>query len=442
MPQSIADESAYIRDLIERVVDECPRRQPTSEDERRAATIVQDAFARLGLESWSEGFEFNDNLYANIALHFGLGSLGTAISGVAPHLALPLHLLAGLSYRLDSTRRAYLLRRMLGFKPSQNVLAVLPAEGEPKLRIVLNAHLDAAFTGLVFNPRVVDALSGDERANPLPFLDRPLALATNTQFALAGFDLLRMVFGPLTWPLRPLEWLLGTPGLVAFLATAEVCLRNQIVPGANDDLTGVAALPVLALRLAAVKPPEVELVFAATGCEEASMGGADALVKAKRDQWPPQNTVGLSLEMLGNGELVFLQGEGEVVQTPTPAWLIEAVHKVVASEPRFAGVKGFEPPVGGSDAAAFLANGYDAICLCCLDRRLGTAAHYHLPDDTLEHVDLDKVMHAVDFAEKLVHTIIEMRLGLTPARPARSSPARPRSRAPGRSRAKKKKTPA
>jgi ribulose-phosphate 3-epimerase len=39
-------------------------------------------------------------------------------------------------------------------------VAVLPARGEPKLRIVVPAHIDAAFTGLVFNP-----------ATPLSYLD-------------------------------------------------------------------------------------------------------------------------------------------------------------------------------------------------------------------------------------------------------------------------------
>ena len=407
----IQDERSFVHDFIERIIRECPRRQPTSEDERRASSIARETFEQLGLETWEEGFEFNDNLYKNIALHFGLGNLGTAVSGVAPHLALPLHLLAGGSYQLDSTRRAYLLRRLLGFKPSQNVLARLPAEGEPRLRIVINAHVDAAFTGLIFDPRLGKLFGKAPAGGALKFLERPLSFVTKTQYALAGFDLLRMLFGPLTLPLRPLEYLLNIPGFLAFAATAEITLRDEIVPGANDDLSAVAALPVLAARLAAKKPPEVELLFVATGCEEASMGGADALVKSRKGEWAEQTTVGLSLEMLGNGQLCYFEDEGEVVPVPTPAWLVEAIDQVSASEPRFNGVRGFKVPVGGTDAAAFLYGGYDAIGILRAEPDSVSAPNYHQPTDTLDNIDLDQLVESIDFAEALVLKMIEMRLG-------------------------------
>ena len=71
---AIANERDYVLELITRVVRECPRRQPTSDDERRASFIFKDEFERLGLATDVQGFEFNDNLYANLALHFGLGS--------------------------------------------------------------------------------------------------------------------------------------------------------------------------------------------------------------------------------------------------------------------------------------------------------------------------------------------------------------------------------
>ena len=92
------DDHTIVKNLIERIASECPRRQPTSEDERRAQIIMKEEFEKLDLPTGVEPFRFNDNLYANIALHFGIGTLGTAVSGVAPLAGFALHMLAGSSY--------------------------------------------------------------------------------------------------------------------------------------------------------------------------------------------------------------------------------------------------------------------------------------------------------------------------------------------------------
>jgi len=431
-----AKEREYVLELITRVVRECPRRQPTSEDERRASFILRDEFERLGLDTEVQGFEFNDNLYANLALHFGVGSAGTMVSPLIPPLGLALHLLAGTSYWADSTRRAYVLRRLFKFKPSQNVLATLPARsGEPRLRIVLNAHVDAAFTGFLFQEKVVRAFSGD-LPESLKFLNRSLEVAAKSQFVLAGFDLARMLLGPLTWPLVPVEHLINLPALLAFILGAEVTIRDEIVPGANDDLSGTAALPVLAARLARSQRGDVELVFVATGCEEASLGGGDALVRDNEHRWKRENTVFLSLDGLTNGALQFLNPEGEVVPTPVPEWLAGVVRRLAASEPRFNQVTDFPVPVGGSDAAAALARGYDAVCLACVDHEIGSPRHYHQASDTPENLDMDGLMLAIDFAEKLVQGIVEHRLGPAPA-PAKKAPKKAKKPAKKAKKAKK-----
>ena len=401
-------ERAQVFALIERIVRECPHRRPTSDDERRAQEIVREVFDGLGARTELHHFEFNDSLYANLALHFGLGTLGTAVSGLLPLAGLALHLAAGTSYFLDSTRRAYLLRRLLKFRPSQNLLATLPAEGEPALRVVIAAHADAAFTGLMFDPRAVRAIAGTRLPGPL---ERSLAFATYANFALAGIDLARLFLGPLTLPLRPLEAALTAPSAVIAALGLEVVVRNQLVPGANDDLSGVAALPLLAARLGQRKRKDVELVFATTGCEEASMGGADALARDKEGVWDKRRTVFLALDGLTNGELCYLATEGEVRDLPVPPWLVRTFARVAASEPRFAKVKPHRVPVGGTDASAFLARGWDAGSLVCIDPTLGAPRHYHTLTDTPENLELEPLFEAIEFVEQLVEGIVEERLG-------------------------------
>lgn len=408
--KSNANDTEYISSLISRIVKECPRRQATSEDERNAQMIMKDEFEKLGLETNEHHFKFNDNLYANIALHFGLGTVGTLVSGVLPVAGFVLHALAATSYWADSTRKGYLLRRLFPFKPSRNILGTLTAKREPKLRVVIMAHADAAFTGLLFDPKFVKRFSG-ELPQKLSFMKRSMAFATQTQAALAGFDLLRILFGPLTLPLRPLEALLTVPAVIAFLLNMQIVMRNEIVPGANDDLSGVAALPILAQRLGKNISPDVELVFAVTGCEEASLGGGDALAKDMEGVWDKDKTVILGLDGLAMGDLRFFEIEGEVIKTPVPHWLGNLTSEVAQSESRFEEVKGFEIPVGGTDVAAFLARGWDGLCLGCVDPEIGAPRNYHVPEDTPENLDVKKVLYSVDFAEKLIRAIIDYKLG-------------------------------
>jgi len=403
---TISQESSYIEEFIKQILEQCPERQATSLDEYRASMMVRDEFAKLGLSTRVEEFLFNDNLYANIALHFGAGSLGTLISGVAPLAAFFLHTLCGISYWADSNRKAYILRRIFPFKKSQNVIATLPAKNKPRLRIVVCAHVDAAFTGLMFNPKVIKALMGVELPVISKIMERPLRFAVQSQFALAASDLLRCLTGPLSWPLRPLEMLVSIPTFLAFAMTLETVLSKRLVPGANDDLSAVAGLLVLASRFLKRKHPEVELVFVATGAEEAGMGGSDALARAKKKVWDRESTVIVGLECLGNGDLNYLDIEGEVTPMPVPTRLAQLVNKIVQKDKRFAEVRGFTPQVGGSDIVAFLAHGFEGLCLCCIDRELNVPRHYHQPTDSLQNLEIDKVLFSIDFAEKLMDEVI------------------------------------
>lgn len=405
-----ARERDEIEGLIARILRDCPRRVATGPDERRAQAIAAEALHSKGLTCRYHPFRFNDSAYENAALHFGIGSLGSLVSWAVPPLGALLHGAAAASYWLDSTRKVFLLRRLLGFRDAQNLVATLPAEGRPALRVVFLAHADAAFTGLTFHPKMIKTFTGPPQPR-LGLLHRPLALATRLQATQAALDLVRSFLGPLSLAFVPLDLLLAAPGFLTFAFALEVALRNEIVPGANDNLTGVAALPALAARLAPVKPPEVELVFVVTGCEEAQLGGSAALARDQADRWERERTVVVALDSLCGGDLLFIHREGEVQGQDVPRWLSGLVLQVAASEPRFAEVEGFDVPAGGSDAAPFLCAGWDAVALTCVDRTIGAPRHYHRPSDTLENLDMDKVQFSVDFAERFTNALIDYRLG-------------------------------
>jgi len=406
-PDEVAPDIAAALALIHRLVAACPQRQACSESERRAHRLVAAELEALGLATeWSE-FRFSKDLYSVLALHFGVGTLGSLLSGRAPLLASALHLLSAGSYWADATHRAELLRRLRPTGRSQNLLATLPASAPLQLRIVIPAHIDAAPTGWLFHPEVVRRLSRAPAPEWLSILDRPLALVTYSQLALAGLDGLQWISGR---AVKGTGWLrlgLTLPGLIATLVTAEVAHRGKVVPGANDDLSGVAAALALAGRLQGKLPSSVEIVIAITGAEEAGLGGARALAASGR--WDPACTVVLGLDTLCGGQLRYLQ-EGELTPVPVSPWLEQLLHDCIAREPRFAGIRRFSVPAGHTDVYAFLRRGFDGVCLSSIDPELGSARHYHLPSDTPEHLEPSELELAVDFAERVVWTIVEERV--------------------------------
>lgn len=401
-PLRAQDEARFAHDFVARVLAEAPSRRPTSADERRAHELTRDAYAALGIGVELEPFRFNENLYATIALHMGASVLGSIVGERFPALGLALHGGAALSYALDSARKAFLLRRLFPFKPSQNVVATLPSAGPMRLRIVFVSHGDAAFTGLVFHPEFVRRFGA--RGG---ILGKPMQSSVAASAILAGLDALALagVDRPaLRWARRALS----IAPFVAFALNADVTARDRIVPGASDNLSGVAGGILLAKRFLAKPLPGVELVFVTTGCEEAGLGGSHALAASRDASWSRANTIVVAIDGLSGGKLHTFR-EGEVFPIEVPRELVEAVDRVRAADPRFADVTPHTIPVGGTDIVPFAKLGFDGISVGRVDPALHTPRNYHLPTDTLDEMDPAEIVESVDFVEALARELARTR---------------------------------
>jgi hypothetical protein len=313
-------------------------------------------------------------------------------------LGFALHAGSAASYALDSSHKAMILRRLFPFRPSQNVIGTMRAEGKPRQRFVFLAHTDAAFTGKVFDPAFVKHFG----AKPGP-LYKSLRVTTGTLAALAALDLVELT-GRRSPAISALRAILTIPTFVAAALNADVVRRGEIVPGAMDDLSGVAGMLLLAKRLRAVKPRDVELVFVATGCEEAGLGGARALARDRAESWSKDDTVIIGLDGLANGDLCWFE-EGEIFEVPLSDRLESELKKTSAGSSKFAEVAAFPIPVGGTDAIPFAIAGWPAVTLGCVDRTRSMPRHYHWPTDTPENLEADKIPFCVDFAESLVTSL-------------------------------------
>jgi hypothetical protein len=334
--------------------------------ERHSAQWVAGRLRQQGADDIRlEPFPYQGTFAYAQAAHFGIGLL--AALGRRRLLAAA----ALVSFELEYSGRAQWLRRFLPAGEGTNVIARLPARGEVERTVVLVAHHDAAHTGLMWDPRLSQA--GD-RAAARTGKRMSLALLPELAFAAAALGMRRLPAAIL--------------GLSVALSLDQA--RSAVVPGANDNASGVAGVLELVGRLARERPPGLEVVALVCGCEESGMGGMAAWLAAEGLQLDPQRTLVLGLDTIGSGEPVVLEAEGGL-------WPVRYRDQDVASAER-AGLRRWRLGAWTDPVLACLA-GIPALSI--LSVRDGGFPNYHLPSDLPENVDIGCVEACVDAAEAI-----------------------------------------
>ena len=185
----------------------------------------------------------------------------------------------------------------------------------------------------------------------------------------------------------------GTAGVMRHM------IHEPVVPGANDNLSGVAALLEVARRLgtadgASVLPEGVRVVLLSAGAEEANQEGM--LAFARRyfgSELTPGNASFLSLDTIGSPELVLIEGEGFLRMYEYPS----AMKERVAVAARDAGValrRGMRFTFA-TDGLVPLRRGFQAASVGSVTEHL-VPSNYHWPTDTADRVRYDTVAGAVE----------------------------------------------
>ncbi len=302
-------------------------------------------------------YEYSQTYAHAHALH-----LAAALAGRAPALA------ALVSFDLDFSGRNQWTRRFLPTGEGAYVVGRVPARGEKERTLVLVSHHDAANTGLVWRLPLSVPL-GPTHIVPSFALLPELAM------------LIRAV-GPRR--LRPLT----TVVLLANLLLLADVARSPVVPGANDDATGVAGMLALLEEWAPKGLPGTELVTVSTGSEESGMGGMAAWMRAEGASLDPARTLLLSLDTLGSGEPIVASGEGL-----TSSYRAEDLEWVPVEVPRVR--------LGGwTDALLARYAGLPAISMLSQGPK-GGFTNYHLPSDVPDNVDYGSVERCLALARTI-----------------------------------------
>jgi hypothetical protein len=378
------------------------QRGSASEGEREASQWVASRFDETGLEPNRESFSFCPEYWNVWAAHM-LGALsawvGLARGGRRRRLlgVAAISFLAA-SFWGDASARFYWLRRLFRARPSTNVLARL-ANPRAKRVLVISAHVDAAHSGLVFHPGLLRWLRS---RSPEGEMSPALVLPFSGLALLTLASALRAIGLP-----RRATKRLALPGILVSAATAAAMAdigRHPVVPGANDDASGVATVLALAQDLVADPPANLEVWFLITGSEEAIEGGIHAFLKRHRAELEGRRPFFLNLEMLGSGRPVYQRAEGHVTSFEMHPEALSLVG-AVAGESEFVDVEGIRSPAQ-SDALAAHHYGFPAITVMSLPTG-GEIPHYHWATDPPENIDAASLGRCYRFLRRIIGRLDE-----------------------------------
>jgi hypothetical protein len=368
-------------------------RWPGTDAERRAAGHLEQRLQALGRDADVEPASVYPNYPVTHAIHALIGIVGSVLSVYTPVIGAVLVLFATISAFGDLTGSVYIVRRLTGRRASQNVTS--RESGDKPGVVVLTAHYDAARTGAVFGRRAVErrATFGKLIRRGLgpfePFFWSLALILICTLLRLIGFEgtgLTVIQFIP-------------TVVLIASIPLLIDIALSDVVPGANDNASGVATVLRLAERYSGrLKHFDVWVVF--PGAEEGLVLGMREWMEKHKRELEAETTVFLNVDIAGNGTVRWIEKEGFVMGLRYHPTLIEMCEEV--GEDRGRGMVSRN----ATDALVPRSAGFPAITITARNA-LDYAPNWHQPTDTPDRIDLESLDRTYDFCCALLERLDE-----------------------------------
>jgi hypothetical protein len=368
-------------------------RWPGTDAERRAAGHLEERLQALGRDADVEPTSVFPNYAVTHAIHALIGIVGSVLSVYVPVAGLALVLFATISAFGDLTGTLYLVRRLTGRRASQNVSST--ESGDKPGIVILSAHYDAARTGLVFSRRAVErgAVLGKlirRGIGPFePYFWSLVVILVCCVLRLVGFD--GTAFTVVQF--------VPTVVLIASIPLLIDIALSDVVPGANDNASGVATVLRLAERFGGkLEHFDVWVVF--PGAEEGLLLGMREWVRAHRGELDRETTVFLNVDTAGNGTVRWITKEGFVAAMRYHPTLVEMCEEIAEGRDMGRGMVSRN----GTDALVARSAGFPAITITSRNA-LDYAPHWHQPTDTPDRIDLDSLDRTYEFCCALLERL-------------------------------------
>jgi Peptidase family M28 len=359
-------------------------RLPCSDGERAAAEWIAARLRETGAKVRIDEEQVHGTYFVPLGLLSAAGALAGAAVLRGRRSAGVLAALAAGAIEQDvsgGSRRWF--RQVLPRRSTWNVVGEFGSR-EAGSTVVVHAHHDAARTSFVFDQRPT-RLFAERFPRLLERMDRwppvmGLVVAGPALVATGSITRSR------TATVVGSALAAGTAGLMAHMS------RQPVVPGANDNLSGVAVLLAVARDLEREPPAAgLRVVLLSTGAEESNQEGMLAFARRHFQSLEPARTTFVCLDSVGSPELVLIEGEGFLRMFEYP----DEAKELVAGAAREAGVwlrRGLRLTFA-TDGLIALRRGYQVASIASVNANL-MPSNYHMPTDTAENVDYGSVSGA------------------------------------------------
>ena len=380
--------------------------------ERRAANRMAQRLRESGRAVEVEPIYVHPQLGLVYAAHCMLALAGSLVAVAIPVLGFALVLFAATSLYLDLNARIYLLRRIFFRRASQNVVS-RGTNPDAKGRLIVVAHLDAAKTGYMYGAKRVRLVNRFPLSPTRLIFWSAAFLVPALAIRAAGVDsgIVSLLQLPPTLVL-----------LVAVFAFVDIEL-SDVVPGANDNASGVAVAVSLAGELRAEPAANLDVWVVLTGGGETPMQGMRAFLRGERKTRDPSATYVVDLDAVGRGDVRFVTGAGPAVTYELRSRLTELCQAIADAdaeqENRFRAAA-VRRGLSSEALPAGLAR-CPATTITCLEPGAVVPANYRRATDVPGELDPEAVDRAHDFALALIRQL-DRDLGRSPE-PALEAPA-------------------
>jgi hypothetical protein len=377
-------------------------RRAGTDAERRAANWLAQRLREGGRRAVVEPTYVHPQYGLVHALHCALGFAGSLVAILTPPVGFAMVLVAALSMYLDLNGRFYLARRLFFRRASQNVVSP-GRRSNASARLFICAHYDSARSGAAFQPKRVARASRLARRLPFPIAPfRVLFWSLAILLPILGARMAGVDSGLISL-LQLIPTLILLVG-VFLLTDVEL---SGIVPGANDNASGVATALSLAEELDADAPEHLDVWLLLTGGEECQMEGMRAFIRAHRKSIDRENTYFLVLDAVGSGTVRYETGEGLAVTYDMDKRLVQLCNAVATADREDGNRFGAKPlrQAFATDALPARIAKLRSTAITCLDDGSLLPANYHRPEDVPKRIDRKALDRAHDFTLELVRAL-------------------------------------
>lgn len=377
---------------VKRVCKEIGPRESGEESERKAQAYVAESMKNVADTVETEDFELHPKAFMGWVLVDVVLMVLSAVMLIlsrfdaVPELSTVLNIAALV---LSVLSIAFAVGEFLLYKPmldpffpkrrSCNVVCTRKAAGETKRRIIFSGHIDSAYEWYFTH------LGGGK------LLTTMIALGIGAMVLNLILDIVSLFELPQGLHIAVL--VLAFVSLVPILLCILFVNWKRVVPGANDNLTGVFASMAVLRYMAAndIRFENTEVVAVSMGCEEAGLRGAKAFAKKHADA-DDVETVFVATDTLRDFDYMGVYNKdmtGTVRLDAKAAAMVKKASEIAGHNLDYANVF-----FGSSDAAAIQQGGMKAVALAAMDPT--PARYYHTRGDTADNLDPKTVEAGID----------------------------------------------